>query len=325
MTNGKKSLIDEKSSSMSDRYMFSRLPQLSQIRGFEAAARLGSFKAAGEELNISPTAISHQISNLEDKLGVLLFERKTRSVSLTQEGHRLAQAAHQALKQLTTAVEEMSDTQSVLRVSTTASFAAMWLIPSLSRFQNKHPEIKTEIITSEEVIDINRDRRVDLAIRYGCHDENNKNKTVLINESFSAYATEDYLDRLKDLKDAVFIETKWKNKNLPSVALSHYLQKINKDISAPRICSFDQEHHVIQAALAGQGIAFVSSVLADMALQKGWLKPLDESFSLPGLTYSLLVSPFSEGLRKVAVFKEWIAEELSKYPSKHIENRMRST
>jgi DNA-binding transcriptional LysR family regulator len=88
--------------------MFTHLPHLNQVRGFEAAARLGSFKAAGEELNLSPTAISHQISNLEDKLGVLLFERKTRAVILTPEGYQLAEAVYQALQRLSATIEEIS-------------------------------------------------------------------------------------------------------------------------------------------------------------------------------------------------------------------------
>ena len=87
--------------------MFSHLPQLNQVRGFEAAARLGSFKAAGEELNLSPTAISHQISNLEEKLGVLLFERKTRAVPLTHEGTKLAEAVYQALQRITENIEDI--------------------------------------------------------------------------------------------------------------------------------------------------------------------------------------------------------------------------
>jgi len=291
--------------------MFSHLVQLNQIRGFEAAARLGSFKAAGEELNISPTAISHQISNLEDKLGVLLFERKIRAVNLTKAGLRLSQAAHQALLQLSTAFEEISSTQSVLRITTTTSFASMWLVPNLADFQKRHPDIHVEIHTGEELVDIDRDRRFDLAIRYGNNDENNKNLTKLVTENFGAYGSKTYLGHHKDLNNANLIETQWKNKSLPPISWSHWLQTFHPNVSCSKISYFDQEHHVIQAALAGQGIALVSSVLAQMALQQGWLKPLNEHY-LPGLTYYLLVSPFSEDLRKVAAFKEWLVDEFSR-------------
>lgn len=292
--------------------MFSHLPGLNQIRGFEAAARLGSFKAAGEELNLTPTAISHQISNLEDKLGILLFERKTRSVVLTPEGSKLAQAAYQALQQLATGLEEISNTQSVLRIATTTSFASMWLVPNLASFQQKYPDIQVEIKTGEDLVDINRDRRIDLAIRYGRYDEENASMTKLVTEQVGAYGTEDYLSRHGDLKAATLIETQWKNKSLPSVTWSHWLQAFRPDISASQINCFDQEQHAIQAALAGQGVVLVSSVLAKMAIQQGWLKPLDAGFFITGLTYYLLVSPFGKDLRKVKVFKEWIVEALSK-------------
>ncbi|SET66501.1 DNA-binding transcriptional regulator, LysR family [Nitrosomonas marina] len=291
--------------------MFTHLPHLNQVRGFEAAARLGSFKAAGEELNLSPTAISHQIANLEDKLGILLFERRTRSVILTREGSKLAQAAHQALQQLSTALEEISNTKSVLRITTTTSFASMWLVPNLASFQEKYPEIQIEIKTGEDLIDINRDRRIDLAIRYGKYDEKNAHMIKLVTEHFGAYATEDYLNRHKDLKVGTLIETQWKNKNLPSITWRNWLQAFRPDMPIPKISCFDQEHHAIQAALAGQGVVLVSSVLAKMAIQQGWLKPLDGNCSMPGFTYYLLVSPFSGELRKVIAFTEWLVEELS--------------
>jgi DNA-binding transcriptional LysR family regulator len=292
--------------------MFSHLSQLNQIRGFEAASRLGSFKAAGEELNISPTAISHQISNLEDKLGVLLFERKTRSVKLTLDGVKLAQVANQALQQLSTTLDEISSKQSVLRVATTTSFASMWLVPNLASFQKKYPEIEIEIKTGEELIDMRLERGIDLVVRYGSFDENNVNATKLVTESVGAYATDSYLRQHKNLEDATLIETKWKNKNLPSIAWCHWLHKYYPNSVVPKVRYFDQEQHVVQAALADQGVALVSSVLANMALQQNWLKPLNKNYFLSGFTYYLLISPFSKNLQKVTAFKNWLRQELSK-------------
>lgn len=290
--------------------MFTHLPPLNQLRGFEAAARLGSFKAAGEELNLSPTAISHQISSLEDKLGVLLFERKTRAVVLTPEGAQLAEAAYQALQRLSAVVEEITNAKSVLRVSTTTSFASMWLVPNLADFQKQYPEIQIEINTTEELIDLNRDRSVDLVIRYGSNKEKNEGATKLLTEDIGAYATEAYLARHQNLDEATFIETQWKNKSLPQVSWSMWLEAFRPDISASNIIRFDQENHAIQAALAGQGLVLTSSLLANMAIQQGWLKPVGNDCSIPGLTYSLLVSPHSEHLHKSVAFKSWLVETL---------------
>lgn len=290
--------------------MFSHLPQLNQMRGFEAAARLGSFKAAGEELNLSPTAISHQISNLEEKLGVLLFERKTRAVELTHKGSQLAEAVYQALQRLSVTIEEISFAKSVLRVSTTTSFASMWLVPNLADFQKQYPEIQVEIKTTEDLIDIDRDRGVDLVIRYGCNKEENSGATKLVTEDFNAYGTETYIASHKKLEEATFIETSWKNKSLPLVSWSRWLEAFRPNTSVSNTISFDQEHHSIQAALAGQGLVLASSVLAEMAIQQNWLKPLACGCSVQGLTYYVLVSPHSENLYKSIVFKKWLVEKL---------------
>ncbi len=291
--------------------MFSHLPQLNQVRGFEAAARLGSFKAAGEELNLSPTAISHQISNLEEKLGVLLFERKTRAVTLTHEGTKLAEAVYQALQRIAATIEEISFTKSVLRVSTTTSFASLWLVPNLEDFQKQYPEVQVEIKTTEDLIDIERDRSVDLVIRYGCITQENSGATKLITEDFNAYGTAAYLASHKQLEDATVIETAWKNKHLPSVSWHEWFKAFHPNTSASNIIRFDQEHHSIQAALAGQGMVLASSVLAEMAIQQRWLQPLDNQYSVPGLTYYLMVSPHSENLYKSIVFKQWLVEKLN--------------
>ncbi|NOX42747.1 MAG: LysR family transcriptional regulator [Gammaproteobacteria bacterium] len=293
--------------------MFSHLPQLNSIRVFEAAARLSSFKAAAEELNVTPTAISHQIRNLEEKLGTLLFERKTRAIALTPEGLQLAQVSYQALQQIASILEDISGIQTVVTVATTSSFAAMWLVPRLARFQKRHPEIQVEIKTGEQLDDLQKDRRIDLAIRYGQNDEQNENAIKLITEYFGVYATRKYLKDCKSLKNATLIETQWQNKRLPPVTWKHWLQKYGVNAGSPQIRYFDQEHHVIQAALAGQGIALISSVLVQAALQQSWLQPYKDDCCLPGLTYYLLPSPFSKDLRKVAVFQDWLVEELEEY------------
>jgi len=293
--------------------MFSHLTQLNNIRVFEAAARLGSFKAAGVELHVTSTAISHQIAKLENKLGTLLFERKTRSVTLTPEGIKLFHTAHQSLQQLSATFNEISNAQSILRVTTTTSFASMWLAPNLTKFQMKHPDIQVEIHTGEKTKNLNTDRRIDLAIRYGS-DGHNKDAIKLVTEDFSLYATQAYLDTHPDLNSSTLIETRWKNKSLPVITGDTWQQQHELIPSTPKIIYFDQEHHIIQAALAGQGIALISSVLVKMATEQGWLKPYKEECVLPGLTYYLISSPFNKNSHKVTAFKKWLVEELATAP-----------
>ena len=291
--------------------MFTQLPQLNSIRVFEAAARLTSFKEAALELNVTPTAVSHQIRGLEEKLGTLLFERKTRSIILTPEGEKLAQIAYNSLQQIADVFEEISGAQTVLTVTTTTSFAAMWLIPRLGRFHSCHDEIQVVVKTGERLEDLQKNRRIDLAIRYGQFDADNENATKLVTENFGMYATKEYLQGCSCIEDATLIDTTWQNPNLQPISWKQYLQYKNIEKKELKIRYYDQEHHVIQAALAGQGIALVSSLLAQTALQQGWLEKHPEGESLEGLTYYMLATARNEHSLKVRMFREWLLDELA--------------
>lgn len=291
--------------------MFSHLLQLNSIRVFEAAARLMSFKAAALELNVTATAVSHQIRGLEEKLGTLLFERKTRSISLTPQGAKLAPVAYQSLHQLAAVLEEISDTNSVLTISTTSSFAAMWLIPRLDDFHTRNPEIQVAIKTGEHLEDLLKDRRIGIAIRYGQFKKQDKEKIKLVTERIGMYATKKYLDGFSHLEDANLIETKWKNSNLPSISWEQFLKPQIGEKRQLKIRAYDQEVHVIQAALAGKGIALVSSLLVQTALEHGWLEELKRGKDIDGLTYYMLIPPHKENSRKVEIFRRWLIEKMA--------------
>jgi LysR family glycine cleavage system transcriptional activator len=292
--------------------MFSHLPQLNSIRVFDSAARLTSFKAAALELNVTPTAVSHQIRALEEKLGTLLFVRKTRAIILTPEGEKLARVAYHSLQQISAVLEEISDNQTAVTVSTTASFAAQWLVPKLDSFRQSYPEINVVVKTGEQLEDLQKDRRIDLAIRYGKFDTQIENATKLVTERFGMYATKQYLQDFPRIEEATLIETMWQNPSLQPITWEKYFQ--NKDFNKMKlkVRSYDQEQHVIQAALAGQGIALVSSLLVQTALQQGWLKQHSNGESLEGLTYYMLTTSRHENSRKVGLFREWLLDELTK-------------
>jgi len=290
--------------------MFSHLPQLNSLRVFDSAARLKSFKAAALELSVTPTAVSHQIRALEAKLGTLLFERKTRLIILTPEGEKLARVAYNSLQQISGVIEEISDNQAVLTVSTTASFAAQWLAPKLESFHHRHGEIRVVVKTTEYLEDFQKDRRIDLAIRYGQFDTQIENTTKLVTERFGMYATKQYLQDFPRIEDATLIETTWKNPNLLPITWEQYFQKTESN--KLKIRSYDQEHHVIQAALAGQGIALVSTLLVQTALQQGWLEQHPNGESLEGLTYYMLTTSPHNKSRKVELFRQWMLDELAK-------------
>ncbi|MEO1193797.1 MAG: LysR substrate-binding domain-containing protein [Pseudomonadota bacterium] len=151
--------------------MNKRLPSLSQLRAFEAAARLGSFKSAAEELHVTQAAISHQIKGLEDDLGRALFHRGTRHVRLLDAAKPLALELTRAFEGISSAVRDLRDAtlEGPLRLSVAPFFGNRWLTPRLARFQLLHPEIEVELVLSFDFVDLESDG-FDGAVRYGAGD-----------------------------------------------------------------------------------------------------------------------------------------------------------
>src|SRR3981081_1578886 len=145
-----------------------RLPSLNGLRAFEAAARHLSFTQAASELNVTQTAISHQIKRLEEELGIRLFVRQNHALSLTPEAKEYLPGIRAAFNDLRLATDRLlrRDDDHVLTVSTLASLAAKWLLPRLSAFQEAQPGIDVHITTSTSLVDF-KSGDVDAAIRYG--------------------------------------------------------------------------------------------------------------------------------------------------------------
>jgi LysR family transcriptional regulator, glycine cleavage system transcriptional activator len=148
--------------------MTARLPSLNGLRAFEAAARHLSFTNAASELNVTQTAISHQIRRLEEELGIRLFVRQNRALALTPEAKEYLPGIRAAFNDLRLATDRLlrRDDDHALTISTLASLAAKWLLPRLSAFQEAHPGIDVRITTSTGLVDF-RSGDVDAAIRYG--------------------------------------------------------------------------------------------------------------------------------------------------------------
>src|SRR5258706_6299944 len=145
------------------------LPALDLLLGFEAAARHLSFTKAGEELHLTQSAVSRQIKDLEEQLGAPLFQRRHRALALTDAGQQFYASAAQVLATMRTATERLRTQAGRLQplsVTTTHSFAALWLIPRLASFTRTHPGIDVRITADTRVQDLERDG-LDVAIRHG--------------------------------------------------------------------------------------------------------------------------------------------------------------
>lgn len=145
-----------------------RLPPLAAIRPFEAAARLGSFTAAAEELALTQGAISLQIRNLEEFLDKKLFERKVRKIGLTEDGYQYFIACQRALDELEKATARITSrsTHEILMVSALPTLATLWLMPRLESFTSTYKEIEVRIDASINPVDLHNGD-IDIALRCG--------------------------------------------------------------------------------------------------------------------------------------------------------------
>ncbi len=285
---------------------------LPALRSFDAAARKGSFKDAAAELGVTPTAVSHQIRTLEDQLGVALFVRETRMIALTQEGSRLAAATSRGFREIYDALGDLRDVSSRLTIATTPAFAALWLVPRLADFEAKHPATSVHVETSTEMLDLERDRRIDIAIRYGTGEYPGLVTTPVADETFGAFAHPDLLKTSTEIEDFALIETRWKARSLKQVGWDDWLEAQQLDPARfTNRRSFDQEQHSIQAALAGQGMVIASSILVEDMLDRGWLVEYRPEARIHGLRYTAVALAGHSDTRKVRQFLAWLKDEAS--------------
>ncbi|MSO93967.1 MAG: transcriptional regulator GcvA [Rhodospirillales bacterium] len=287
------------------------LPPLNALKAFEAAARQLSFTRAAAELHVTQAAVSHQIKALEDRLGIPLFRRLNRNLLLTDAGQALLPAVSDALDRLAAAVARVRsrDVSGVLTVSTLDSFAGTWLVRKLGRFRDIQPEIDVRITTSDHQVDFARED-VDMAIRYGRGPWPGLYVERLMTEEVFPVCSPALLKKGPPLKEPA---------DLRHYTLLHDDLKEDwrmwlahagvSDIDPTRGHGFHRSNLVIQAAVAGAGVALGRSVLVADELASGQLvKPF--ALSLPAEFAYYLVCPFQSAERpKVRAFSDWLLAE----------------
>lgn len=287
--------------------MFRRIPSLAAIRTFEAAARNPSFREAAGELGVTPTAVSHQIRSLEHQIGVPLFVRLTRRVELTPAGERLARGAHSAFQQLMAVLEEIAAVDSVLTVTVTPAFSSLWLVPRLGDFYARNPSFRLQLDTGTAPVDLARDRRVEVAVRYGPGPYDGLHEQLLFSETFRAYGAPDLVAAIERPEDTMLIETQWQQSRLQAIGWEAWPGIESRAAIERSRRTFDQEHHALNAAVAGQGLVLASSVLADDLVRNGLLVPFRPEFTVPGYAYTAVCLPEKLQLSKVMTFISWLA------------------
>ncbi|AHY56598.1 transcriptional regulator GcvA [Bradyrhizobium japonicum] len=291
--------------------MTARLPSLNGLRAFEAAARHLSFTLAASELNVTQTAISHQIRRLEEELGIRLFVRQNRALALTPEARDYLPGVRAAFNDLRLATDRLlrKDDDKVLTVSTLASLAAKWLLPRLTDFQEQHPGIDVRITTSTSLVDFQRDN-VDAAIRYGRGQwPGLRADWLMADELFpvcspSLLRGDKPLRQPEDLRGYPLLHTS--NANSDDWRLWLTAAGLPGDIARQPGITFDMIFMTIQAAIDGIGVAMGRTSYVQDDIAKGRLV-VPFKIALPADAGFYLVAP--EGRReppKLAAFREWM-------------------
>jgi len=297
-----------------------RLPALDLLVGFESAARHLSFTKAGEELFLTQSAVSRQIKELEDQLGVPLFERRHRALLLTEAGRQFYASAAQVLATMRTATERLrahSGRRRPLSVTTTNSFAALWLIPRLAGFTRTHPGVDVRITAETRVQDLERDG-LDLAIRHGPAALAGPHAVRLMGERVFPVCSpkllkEIPLEKPADLAHHVLLQYDDPDGRHPWLHWKTWLEVERiAELRPAGTLSFSGYEQIIPAAVAGHGIALGRSPLVKDLIASGELAAPFKSSADPARAYFAIVSKSAEGRREVADFVAWLREEAKK-------------
>lgn len=296
------------------------LPSLDLLKAFEAAARHLSFTRAGAELFLSQSAVSRQIQQLETQLGLPLFIRRTRALLLTEAGQRYYRDVNQVLHQLREAGANLNvaaDSR-IVTITTTVSFAALWLVPHLADFQQQHPEIETRIAADNIVRDLERDR-MDVAVRYSTRKVAGAGATRLFGERVLPVCAPKLLGKNKlrapeDLSRFVLLQFDDPTQLTPWLTWHVWFEAMKVAAPVPKgVLHFSHYDMMVRAAINGQGIALGRLPLIGSLLDDGTLvAPLTEarySTMAQDRAYWLMVTPAAQKRPEVRTFMTWLAEK----------------
>ena len=297
------------------------LPALDLLVGFEAAARHLSFTKAGEELFLTQSAVSRQIKELEDQLGVELFQRRHRALALTEAGKSFYASAAQVLTTMRAATDQLRTQagKKGLSVTTTPSFAALWLVPRLAGFMRSHPGVDVRIMADTRVQDLDRDS-LDLAIRHGPASLAGSNAVRLMGERVFPVCSPKLLkDKSKplreprDLRHHCLLQYDDPEGRHPWLHWKTWLEVERvADLRSAGTLSFSGYEQIIPAALAGHGVALGRTPLVKDLVASGELVAPFKSSADPARAYYAVVSKTAEGRTEVDEFVAWLRHEAAK-------------
>ncbi len=290
-----------------------KLRTFSGMLAFDAAARHGSLTLAAKELGRTQSAVSQQVKALEQQLGLVLFARKPREISLTAAGRALAKTVRASIEEIEATVTDLSrkNDPHILRLTTYQSFSIHWLIPRLPSFSMKHPEIDVRIDAADQILDL-RTEDIDLAIRVGTAPAG---AIVLLPETFLPLYAPSIADG-KPIESADAVQHRLLV-HLNAKLWNEWFKLNGLDIQHPEIATgYSHSGLLVQAAIAGGGIALAPPVIAADSVYSGRLNYICGKPLLTGFEYYIETTE-KDPPEKVRLFIEWVQWEAADMRKKH--------
>lgn len=293
------------------------LPPLNTLRAFEAAARYESFNRAAQTLHITPSAVSHQIRQLEEDLGSELFERLPRRVRLNAIGRRFLVPVREALGQLASAAEQIRQPEesNLLTLSCTPSFLVGWLVPRLSDFHHAYPDLEVRLDTSPQLVDLHASD-VDACVRYAPSAQEFPDLEAhwLFGEELVPICSPamvgegGILQTPEDLKRVTLMHSFHRAGQWRNWLRAAGIEGVDTE-QGPR---FSTDSIAVEAAASGLGVALASRIVVAKQLAEGRVViPFDVGFC-HDYGYFLVYPPAAAGERRIAAFRDWILQEVGR-------------
>ena len=290
-----------------------RFPSLAWIRAFEAAARLGSFAKAAQELDTTSASVSYHVRRLEQQIGVPLFVRQANHVALTESGEIVAREAMNAFAALRASfIRAVDADEARLSLTTLPTIGTSWLTPKLGKFRAKHPEILLGLDVSAIAEDLTAGR-FDAAIRNGHGRWPGLRTTELLPSIFMPLCAPALKDAAMGLSDPR------RRLDVPLLGrpdwweLWYRARGLEGTVSPDRFgTQLAHEHLDVAAAVAGHGIAIGSPILFRSELDAGRLIPAHDFVASDGRAFWLAYPVARQASRKIAKFGEWLCDEAAR-------------
>jgi len=299
------------------------IPGTRALKALDAAARHLNFTRAADELGLTPAAISHQVKEIEEQLGLTLFSRTSRTVQLTPAGAVVHEAAVEALDLLVRAVakaRKMSRGLAELKVSSDATFASKWLMPRIDGFRKAHAEVELRFDISSQLRDFEQDD-IDMGIRFGA----GKYPGLIAERLFDNVIIPVCSPRLlksgpplkepRDLLNHTLVHIEWSRQGVTWPNWRMWMAAAGVEDFDDRSCVlFDDSSHCVQAAIDGSVVALADFAMVAADLSAGRLiRPFELGIKMPSdFAYHLVYPTASADDPRIVAFRDWILDESAK-------------